>query len=328
MGFISELCMCCQWQLNVCFSFHVDRAIRHRACSLRDMAQALLKAELDPEFERLCHEITQSRKLRGECLCQHVHSPENPGLPVFVATWTVQKTQRWVSLLPLTPSRELGGECLCRHVHSREFRGVFVAMCTPENSGVSVFVAMCAPENSGVSVFVAMCTPENSGVSVFVAMCTPENSGVSVFVAMCTPENSGVSVFVAMCTVQIIQGCLWIWWHVHSPENWGVGVFVTGFAWSLKVFESLRKMGKAFQGLESLWKLSGVCASLWICGFQSAREKLSIYHKVCFPRPNSSLKNCLWILKGLFVWDVVLRSFIAHFILYMKQILRQKGGKE
>ena len=29
----------------------------------------------------------------------------------------------------------------------------------------------------------------------------------------------------------------------------------TGFTWSLKVFESLGKMGCAFQGLESLWKL-------------------------------------------------------------------------
>ena len=38
----------------------------------------------------------------------------------------------------------------------------------------------------------------------------------------------------------------------------------TGFMWSLKVFERLGKMGYAFQGLESLWKLSGVCESLWI----------------------------------------------------------------
>ena len=31
-----------------------------------------------------------------------------------------------------------------------------------------------------------------------------------------------------------------------------------------KVFESVGKMGWAFEGLESLWKLSGVCESLWI----------------------------------------------------------------
>ncbi|PVD23589.1 hypothetical protein C0Q70_16861 [Pomacea canaliculata] len=42
-----------------------DRAIRHRACALRDTAEALLKAELDPDFEKICQEITQSRKRRG-----------------------------------------------------------------------------------------------------------------------------------------------------------------------------------------------------------------------------------------------------------------------
>lgn len=42
-----------------------DRAIRHRACALRDMAQALLKAELDPDFEKICQEIEASRKNRG-----------------------------------------------------------------------------------------------------------------------------------------------------------------------------------------------------------------------------------------------------------------------
>ena len=50
-----------QYDLFCC----ADRAIRHRACALRDTAQALLKAELDPEFERVCQEITQSRKRRG-----------------------------------------------------------------------------------------------------------------------------------------------------------------------------------------------------------------------------------------------------------------------
>lgn len=44
---------------------YADRAIRHRACALRDTAEALLKAELDPDFEKICQEITQSRKRRG-----------------------------------------------------------------------------------------------------------------------------------------------------------------------------------------------------------------------------------------------------------------------
>ncbi|KAL8581462.1 hypothetical protein ACOMHN_004347 [Nucella lapillus] len=60
-----------------------DRGIRHRACALRDMAQALLKAELDPDFERLCQEIEQSRKTRGVDSSQSV--------PAYYHTQPVEK---------------------------------------------------------------------------------------------------------------------------------------------------------------------------------------------------------------------------------------------
>ncbi|XP_014667126.1 PREDICTED: ATPase family AAA domain-containing protein 2-like isoform X1 [Priapulus caudatus] len=43
-----------------------DRLIRHRACMLRDTANAIIEAELDPEFERICERIIESRKSRGE----------------------------------------------------------------------------------------------------------------------------------------------------------------------------------------------------------------------------------------------------------------------
>ena len=66
----------------------------------------------------------------------------------------------------------------------------------------------------------------------------------------------------------------------------------SGFTQFLKVFESLGKMGYAFQGLESLWKLSGVCGSLWICGLQSAREKLSAYQsETAVPNTEQQLKK-------------------------------------
>ena len=42
------------------------RAIRHRACALRDTTNAILEAELDTEFEKLCDEIMESRERRGE----------------------------------------------------------------------------------------------------------------------------------------------------------------------------------------------------------------------------------------------------------------------
>nr|XP_028592039.1 ATPase family AAA domain-containing protein 2 isoform X1 [Podarcis muralis] len=42
-----------------------DRLIRHRACSLRDTAYAIIKDEMDEDFEQLCEEIQESRKKRG-----------------------------------------------------------------------------------------------------------------------------------------------------------------------------------------------------------------------------------------------------------------------
>ncbi|XP_015118071.1 ATPase family AAA domain-containing protein 2 isoform X1 [Diachasma alloeum] len=39
-----------------------DKLIRHRACSLRDNAYALIKAELDSDFEDKCREISKSRR--------------------------------------------------------------------------------------------------------------------------------------------------------------------------------------------------------------------------------------------------------------------------
>ena len=40
--------------------------IRHRACTLRDTAYALIKAEMDTDFEELCQEISRTRKAREE----------------------------------------------------------------------------------------------------------------------------------------------------------------------------------------------------------------------------------------------------------------------
>ncbi|KAM8809272.1 ATPase family AAA domain-containing protein 2-like [Eudromia elegans] len=42
-----------------------DRLIRHRACSLRDVAYAIVKAEMDEELEQLCKGIKEARKKRG-----------------------------------------------------------------------------------------------------------------------------------------------------------------------------------------------------------------------------------------------------------------------
>ncbi|ESP00580.1 hypothetical protein LOTGIDRAFT_213026 [Lottia gigantea] len=42
------------------------RAIRHRACAFKDTAYAIIKAELNSDFEKQCQEIAQARKRRGQ----------------------------------------------------------------------------------------------------------------------------------------------------------------------------------------------------------------------------------------------------------------------
>ncbi|XP_062323855.1 ATPase family AAA domain-containing protein 2B isoform X1 [Osmerus eperlanus] len=41
-----------------------DKIIRHKACSLKDTAHAMLASELDHEFDRMCEEIQESRRKR------------------------------------------------------------------------------------------------------------------------------------------------------------------------------------------------------------------------------------------------------------------------
>ncbi|XP_038832951.1 ATPase family AAA domain-containing protein 2-like isoform X3 [Salvelinus namaycush] len=42
-----------------------DRQIRHRACALKDTVQAIVKDELDEDFEKICEDIKESRGTRG-----------------------------------------------------------------------------------------------------------------------------------------------------------------------------------------------------------------------------------------------------------------------
>ncbi|KAM9616812.1 ATPase family AAA domain-containing protein 2B isoform 6-T7 [Morphnus guianensis] len=41
-----------------------DKIIRHRACTLKDTAHAIIAAELDPEFNKMCEEIKEARRKR------------------------------------------------------------------------------------------------------------------------------------------------------------------------------------------------------------------------------------------------------------------------
>lgn len=44
-----------------------DRAIRHRACDLRDTAYAIITTEIDPDFDKQCEDIKAARGRRGMC---------------------------------------------------------------------------------------------------------------------------------------------------------------------------------------------------------------------------------------------------------------------
>lgn len=46
--------------------FAPDRQIRHRACALKDTVHAIIRDELDEDFEKICEEIKESRSKRGE----------------------------------------------------------------------------------------------------------------------------------------------------------------------------------------------------------------------------------------------------------------------
>ncbi len=43
-----------------------DRLLRNRVCELRDTAHAMIHADLDPEFEKMCEEIAESRRERSK----------------------------------------------------------------------------------------------------------------------------------------------------------------------------------------------------------------------------------------------------------------------
>ena len=43
-----------------------DKLIRHRACSLRDTAYTLIKAEMDTDFEEECRKISKKRREKKE----------------------------------------------------------------------------------------------------------------------------------------------------------------------------------------------------------------------------------------------------------------------
>lgn len=63
--FEHKICILAHSSVCVCV-FPLDRQIRHRACALKDTVHAIIRDELDEDFEKICEEIKASRGTRGE----------------------------------------------------------------------------------------------------------------------------------------------------------------------------------------------------------------------------------------------------------------------
>jgi hypothetical protein len=85
------------------FSLHrdpADKLIRHRACSLRDNAYALIKAELDSDFEDKCREISKNRRIL-ENNCNNEEENKNVKLESASTNERAEKKESMNSSQPL-----------------------------------------------------------------------------------------------------------------------------------------------------------------------------------------------------------------------------------
>ena len=62
-----------------------DRQIRQRACALKDTVHAIIRDELDEDFEKICEDIKESRSTRGECASW---SPSGKTLNTLSQLWS------------------------------------------------------------------------------------------------------------------------------------------------------------------------------------------------------------------------------------------------
>uniref|UniRef100_A0AAX7VNP7 ATPase family AAA domain-containing protein 2 n=1 Tax=Astatotilapia calliptera TaxID=8154 RepID=A0AAX7VNP7_ASTCA len=74
-----------------------DRQIRHRACALKDTVHAIIKDELDEDFEKLCEETKESRRARGQFVSLFANNLSVYGLQHFFppAQKKKRRKSRW-----------------------------------------------------------------------------------------------------------------------------------------------------------------------------------------------------------------------------------------
>ncbi|XP_069393227.1 ATPase family AAA domain-containing protein 2 isoform X3 [Paralichthys olivaceus] len=80
-----------------------DRQIRHRACALKDTIHAIIRDELDEDFEKICEEIKASRSTRGSLTTTRF-------APSFYHVLPKQpKSPAEAKITDMTPQRDLAG---------------------------------------------------------------------------------------------------------------------------------------------------------------------------------------------------------------------------
>ncbi|XP_076387362.1 ATPase family AAA domain-containing protein 2 isoform X4 [Megachile rotundata] len=78
-----------------------DKLIRHRACSLRDNAYALIKAELDSDFEDKCREISKNRRVIESSVNNDTENKSRPKAELVSASERIEKKDIASSSHPL-----------------------------------------------------------------------------------------------------------------------------------------------------------------------------------------------------------------------------------
>ncbi|KAL0128837.1 hypothetical protein PUN28_003901 [Cardiocondyla obscurior] len=85
-----------------------DKLIRHRACSLRDNAYALIKAELDSDFEDKCREISKTRRILENNCDNHEDSKNSKQESASTSERTEKKESVNSSHSPVVNGKKFG----------------------------------------------------------------------------------------------------------------------------------------------------------------------------------------------------------------------------
>ncbi|XP_031352102.1 ATPase family AAA domain-containing protein 2-like isoform X3 [Photinus pyralis] len=103
-----------------------DKQIRHRACSLRDYAHALIKNEMDTDFEDKCQKISKERVSRKASVSQYlpayIITAENKGLRPVEADGEPQQVEECPPTTPVETPEKRSSPVMSGSVRKRKFQ--------------------------------------------------------------------------------------------------------------------------------------------------------------------------------------------------------------